>query len=193
MSVKVAKKYTLAELQKQVEDDTGVVATVQPVVPSEDTGPIRAGILAATRDTGEAGPAGPTTHEIAATMVDLMKKGGGGDGPIDIKRFRMSNWLVNFVIAVVVAVSGAFAAYRATEFRSKKNETEVSKNKAAIVEVKSSIDLVGLKVDNTIAGQRELIIGIDQLKKEAQTDKQKRLEDRVRQLQRDNRRLERER
>lgn len=144
----------------------------------------------------------PTAHDVAQALVDLMPKGGGGggddSGPIDLKKFSKKNWLANTIIALIVAGSGAFAAYKATEARSKDNAEAVQENEQAIEEidkelgdVKDSVDDIGEKLDEGFKVQVKLVEGIDQLKKEAQTEKQIRLEEKVKQLERENRRLER--
>jgi hypothetical protein len=170
-----------------------------------NTGPIRASLVAAAADVGAASPAPgqPTSHDIAAHLAKLIGGGGGpnggdGSGPIDLKKLSKKNWLMNTFIALVVAGSGAFAAYKATEARSRDNEVQVERNKAsieentkAIGEVKTSVDNVGDKLDEQYKVQVKLVEGIDTLKQEAQTDKQKRLERELEEARRELRRRRR--
>jgi hypothetical protein len=166
--------------------------------------------LVEAHDADEGGPNGATSPDpverLIAGFEAVVEKtigGGGGNGggpPVDLHKLSKKNWLVNLLIGAVVAASGAFAAYKATEARSVENEEGVQQNKAAVkrvesdvAEVKLSVDGVGDKIDTAMRVQVQLVDGIEQLKAEAQTDKQKRLEDKVKELERENRRLERNR
>ena len=125
--------------------------------------------------------------------------GGGGDGggpPLDVKKFRKGNWLAQIAIAVLMAITTGYGGYRVLQStvaehgdRIGTNEQAIDANARGIAEVKISVDDVGEKMDQQYRVQVQLVDGIDQLTAEAQTDKQKRLEDELEQLRRENRRL----
>ena len=175
---------------------------IPAAMPFEDTGPLRHELASASAPLGLA-PEGsaPTAHAIAGALVELMGQAPPpppGSPPIDLKRLAKRNWIANAMIAIVVAGAGAFAAYKATESRSIDNRAKVGENansiddnRKAIVEVTASVDSIGVKVDKGRTEQATLIRGVESLKREAQTDKQTRLEEKVKELERENRRLER--
>ena len=129
--------------------------------------------------------------------------GGAGGGPpphgnIDIKKFRNGNWVVQIIVGLVIAGAGAFAAYKATEERSVGNQEAIKGHEALPMhkEAGARIEKIEREVTGTmqtvqiIEDQVRVIAGgIDQLKAEAQTDKQKRLEEKLKALERENRRL----
>ena len=143
-----------------------------------------------------------TARAIALELSGLLPAGPPpppSSPPVDLKKLAKKNWLVNTLIALVVAGAGALAAYKATESRSLENHENVEKNAKAIQgnskaigEVTKSVDTMIGVVDQGRAEQKLLIQGVADLKQEAQTDKQKRLEEKVVELERKNRRLERE-
>jgi hypothetical protein len=155
-------------------------------------------------------PEGGKAEAFLDAVADrLMEKtgGSGGDGPIDLKKFRKGNWFVQAVIGILIAGAGALAAYKATEARSIENEKAIEDHadKPMHTEAARRID----KIEDDISDTRETLSGVDgnggikadvaqiakgvdQLKKEAQTEKQKRLEEKVKALERENRKLERE-
>jgi hypothetical protein len=136
--------------------------------------------------------------ELLGAKIGDGNGGGGGGAPFDLKKVHRRNWMVNTLIALTVAGSGTFAAYKATESRSLANEKAnaeqsevIDQHTEAIRYIKVEVKETGQKVDRAMIQQRAIVDGIDQLKEEAQTDKQKRLEETVKRLERENRRLER--
>ena len=180
-----------------------------------ETGPMRS-ILAAAGDDS------PTAHQIAERLWELMggaaRSDDGDDGddgdskagskrakrmsapPPSLKKIHHRNWLANTLIALVVAGSGAFATYKATEAKAHDADQRSQTNKAAIEDlgeevskVKQGQEKTNDKLDQQFKVQVQLVEGVETLKKEAQTEKQKRLEEKVKRLEREKRELERER
>lgn len=188
------------------DEETPVEIPEARVVNGADTGELMTSLVEATTAAGQISDEA-RERAISSAIIKLgeyvAEKGsgnGGGSGPIDLKKFSKKNWIVNTLIALVVAGSGAFAAYKATEQRSKDNKAGVRENKAAIQdldknvdEVKSKVKAVDDKLIQQIEVQGKLVEGVEGLKEEARTEKQKRLEEEVEQLRRENRQLERER
>jgi len=195
---------------------SGSLADVEgmPVAPLDvpDTGPMRKYLAA------QQGSETPSIHDFAEVLSTLVAQkskgsGGGGDGgggpPIDLKKFRKGNWMVNALIGAVVAASGAFAAYKATEARSIDNQEAIQKHADLPAHPQAQEEMRVIKarigtIKNDISGDpatgqpglkqdvKQIAQGVEQLKKEAQTEKQKRLEDKAEEQERKIRQLERE-
>lgn len=141
----------------------------------------------------------PTASEVAAALAALLPMGdgsGGGGNGVDLKKLSKRNWAVNALIAVVVALSGALAAYKATEQRSKDNEDGVKANRAAISKVEKDVETVvqsvndmGAVLEQQTQVQERLATGVEQLTQEAKTREEERLRERVRELEEANREL----
>jgi hypothetical protein len=188
------------------ESDGNGRGIVPPGVPIamdfEDTGPIRRGIAESVLELGPVSSAPITAHDIAGALKELMgtpPPPPPSSPPIDLKKLSKKNWLVNLLIGLVVAGAGSVAAYKATEVRSIENREDVDKNAAAIKgnseaigELTGSVDKLSTSVGEGRTEQAALIKGVGELKEEAQTDKQRRLEEKLLKLERENRRLERE-
>lgn len=198
---------TPVEIPKKTGDNGSVRGSLKAIegapvaLPHEDTGPIRAALISAA---GENGGSGITAHNVAAALVDLMGGPGGqggGDGgpPIDIKKFRKSNWLVNTAIAAIVGAISWFGGYQILKATVADHDKAIEQNAKAthvnaeaIENVKNDIGGVKKTVDNSFKVQVQLVEGVETLKKEAQTEKQKRLEEKVEEQKRRIRQLERE-
>ena len=171
-----------------------------------DTGPIHAAVQGM-----------PSAKDVALEVVKLAGGivgggggGGGGDGgkPIDVRKFRAGNWAVQLVIGVAVVVGTAFTTYKATETRSVENQkairahVEEPMHEAAAKRVDDidrdvqqiKIEISGKNGQGGIKGDvKAIAAGVNQLKQEAKTEKQQRLERELERLRRENRRLERQR
>lgn len=170
----------------------------------EDTDPgVRAAVLGAADEIDLTPTRDGRSHarELAEEFLKLAGGGGGGMPPDAAKRLKRHNWIFAAVIALFGS-GGVVASYYATEARSRDNATEIERHEAepmhseaakrvgAIEQGLGAVqsDIGEIKDEQIAIGQ-----GIEQLKKEAQTDKQRRLEEQLEDLKRENRRLSRER
>ncbi len=207
----------LSELAEQAPPPAPSNGRVEQSRSRVETGPIRASLVNATHNldtAGAVGEQGPSAHDIATTLVQLMQGAGGGDGAgdgpkVDIhKELKRSNvWTLIFV--ALFGSGGIAASYYAVKARSESNERRIDQYEKRLQQhevlpmhpdsnervqaIETSVKQVKTDVATIRTGQKTIAEGIEQLKKEAQTDKQRRLEEKVRQLERENRRLERDR
>lgn len=160
-------------------------ANIPRAYPRADTGPLRQDIHEAMGVRGQ----GPTAHDIAASLAGLMSV--VSNNPEALKRVNHKNWLVNAIIAVVVAASGAVAAYKATEDRSLNNERGVQQNAEAINKVQGEVETVqlqvvgvGKKLDDFANAQREMILQLQETQRAVAGARDEQILERLRELER---------
>ena len=180
-----------------------IVESVRP--PREDdTGRLATNLLRSMSDPGIAPPGAgmsstQTPEELAELFISKLteKVGNGNGGPHDKKSLRKNTWIVSLLV-MLFGSGGIITMIYVSDARSQSNEHHVEENKIsiedntkAIGEIKDSVDDIGDKLDDQYDVQIKLVEGIDDLTKEAQTERQTRLEDEVKRLRRENRILER--
>lgn len=182
------------------EIEIAVSAQASDAAPNGLTPPLGSPMIGAFPDPGDYAKA------VAYHMAKSQASGdGGGPPPIDLKKFRRGNWWVQLLMLIGVAASGTFAAYKATEARSVHNEKAIEAHKAQPMHPEAAKRLIRVETDiaqtkTALGGEdgkggikadvKQIANGIEQLKIEARTEKQKRLEEKVKALERENRRLE---
>lgn len=164
--------------------------------PQVDTPELSIGAFASATAT----ESGAAEAFIDAVAERIWNKGGGsgdGSGPADIKIDR-SKWWVRAAVGVAITAASALAAYQVTEARSVSNKKAIDSHEklpshpAAAEEVrliKSDIKDIKTEVNKI----EEIAQGVQSLKQEAQTSEKTRLQEKVKALERENRRLERAR
>ena len=116
--------------------------------------------------------------------------GGGGDGPSPgdvIKKVKSNTWVIA-ALTILFGSGGIGTMIYVSDARSKSNHEAIIEHadkpmhddaKQAVDRIERDVKAVGAKVDRAMAGQQTLINGIESLKREAQTDKQKQLEEKL--------------
>ncbi len=178
--------------------DNGVsysrAGSISGEIPSaEDTGPIRP-LLAESIEGGGA-------RAFAQLLASELGGGGGGVPPdVHVKKIKRHNWATLTGI-VATMVTGYFAI----DHRSKTNEdtntrqtVEINEHDAAIKDNAKNIATMRYKIDEVVEtvdeareGQREIVEGLGQLKRENLRDKDRRIErqaEEIRRLRRERRR-----
>lgn len=145
-----------------------------------------------------------------AAEAFAASSGGGGDDDSNpektLREIKKHKWLAA-LMALLFGSGGMVGSYYALKAQAASNTEKVEQVEAAakatepVIE-KNTDDIRLIKVDvsniNKSVGemktqQTAIVNGINTLKKEAQTEKQTRLEEKVKALERENRRLERNR
>ena len=164
----------------------------------EDTGRFREPLAGALDGT-------PTAHAIAGALSQLMGQTAPGAPPIDIRKFRKGNWFAQGAIGVLIAGVTAFASYKVTEARSVSNAKAIEVHSAEPMHAETAKRMNRIEVE--VEGAKRVLGGTDGkggikadvaaiaegvrgLKKEAQTERQRRLEETVKAQEREIRRLE---
>jgi len=144
--------------------------------------------------------------QIAIKILHEMEKSGGGSGGGDegdggkwIRHFK-PKILATIIIALLGSGATVVGAVKLMDARSINNEKRLDAHEAStmhpgsekrFIAVEQDIQSTKETVTKVYDTQKIAIEGIEQLKKEAQTERQKRLEEKVQELERENRRLER--
>ena len=162
--------------------------------PVEDTAELR---VRASDHIKAAGPEG--VAELATALFEKFLSGNAPppppQPPADIKP-RVSQWWVRAAVGAVITAASAFTAYQVTVAKSVSNEEAIKRHENLPSHPAAQEEFRLIKVDiskiATEVGKIEDISkGIDTLKREAQTHEKTRLEEKVKALERENRRLER--
>ncbi len=161
--------------------------------PVEDTSELR---VRASDHIKAAGPEGAA--ELATALFEKFLSGNAPPPPpppVDIKP-RVNNWWIRLAVGAVITSASAFAAYQVTEARSVSNQDSIKRHESLPSHPAAQEEFRLIKVDiSKIAGEvgkiENISKGIDTLKREAQTHEKTRLEEKVKALERENRRLER--
>lgn len=190
------------------DDGNGAVAL--PIEYQEiDTGRVSRVLHSALKNEGNVDTEESLSPEKALEIaikkgIEAFQRGGGGDSPpgsvppsVYSKSVKKHNW--GTVIATILgAVGVALTSYYATEARSKSNEQKVEKLQPRVEKLEEDTRYIKVTVKDTKSQMGEfknqqttIVDGIEQLKKEAQTEKQKRLEDKLEELEQENRQLRR--
>ena len=141
------------------------------------------------------GSSDETTQELVAAIFEHFAK-PPPPPPADIKP-RVSNWWIRAAVGAVITAASGFTAYQITEARSVSNQKAIQAHEdlpihpAAGEEVRLIQVDIG-KIKTEVDKIDAVAAGVESLKKEAQTDKQTRLEEKVKSLERENRRLARD-
>jgi hypothetical protein len=199
--------------------DEGNGAALLPVARVEsyreiDTGQVSRVLHAALKDEGNVEAAANGEDDLTPTKaleiaiqkgIEAFQNGGGGAPPGSVppsvysKSVKKHNW--GTIIATLLGAIGvALTSYYATEARSKSNEEKVEKLEPRVEKLEEDTQYIRVTVKDTkkemgeVKTQQTVIAdGIEQLKEEAQTTEKKRLEDKLEELERENRQLRRRR
>lgn len=168
-----------------------------------DTDPgVREGFAEVAESLGLAAPedGSPFVSELVEALLKQASGGGGEPPPKVARTMKRHNWAIAIVVGIL-APSGIVASYYATKALAENNATQIEKhvdvhdahremidaNAKATSEIKQSVDSLGQKIDAEAKSQRELVESVDALKRE----NVERLNDELRDLRRENRRLRR--
>lgn len=157
---------------------------------------IRAAIREAADELGVAEAASGEDVSSADLVSEIVRMVGGDGGGNVKKAARRSTWIIGLLVALFGS-GGIVASYYVTEARSKTNADAIKAHSAMdmhpaavrrVEKIEADVKATRDDVKDIKTQQTAVIGGIEQLKKEAQTEKQKRLQEELERLRRELRR-----
>ncbi len=139
-------------------------------------------------------------EDLIARITEGFASSNQKEHKADLEKLSKKNWAVNSLIAVVVGSSGVVAAYQATDNRSKNNAEDLQQHvsqpihpqsESRIQKIEKSIGTTKSTIERVEARQEKLIIGVEKLTIEAQSREERRMKDKIRRLESENRQLNR--